>query len=100
MTKGQQGSHRLAQLAYDLRWPCARVHGPAIRGRHAPPGAAPGRRLAVGPQSAGSTPGPACYGHGGREPTVTDANLVLGRLNPARFLGGELTLDTEAPRRA
>ena len=50
----------------------------------------PQNRLHVGPQSAGSTPGPACYGNGGTEPTVTDANLVLGRLNPDRFLGGEL----------
>src|SRR6266581_1275894 len=56
-------------------------------------------RLHVGPQSAGSTPGPACYGNGGTDPTVTDANLVLGRLNPARFLGGELTLDQDAARR-
>jgi N-methylhydantoinase A len=55
-------------------------------------------RLHVGPQSAGSTPGPACYGNGGAEPTVTDANLVLGRLNPNRFLGGELTLDRDAAR--
>jgi len=46
----------------------------------------PQNRLHVGPQSAGSTPGPACYGNGGSEPTVTDANLVLGRLNPNRFL--------------
>jgi len=59
----------------------------------------PQNRLHVGPQSAGSTPGPACYGNGGTEPTVTDANLVLGRLNPDRFLGGELKLDTEAARR-
>ncbi|MCC6890445.1 MAG: hydantoinase/oxoprolinase family protein [Hyphomicrobiales bacterium] len=57
-------------------------------------------RLHVGPQSAGSTPGPACYGRGGTQATVTDANLVLGRLNPQRFLGGELILDTEAARRA
>src|SRR5262250_3178274 len=56
----------------------------------------PQNRLHVGPQSAGSTPGPACYGNGGAEPTVTDANLVLGRLNPNRFLGGELTLDQDA----
>src|SRR5262249_15474952 len=55
-------------------------------------------RLHVGPQSAGSTPGPACYGNGGSDPTVTDANLVLGRLNPDRFLGGELKLDVEAAR--
>src|SRR5262249_13151877 len=58
----------------------------------------PQHRLHVGPQSAGSTPGPACYGNGGSEPTVTDANLVLGRLNPNRFLGGELKLDVEAAR--
>ena len=60
----------------------------------------PQNRLHVGPQSAGSTPGPACYGNGGTEPTVTDANLVLGRLNPARFLGGELKLDTAAAEAA
>jgi N-methylhydantoinase A len=60
----------------------------------------PQHRMHVGPQSAGSTPGPACYGNGGTEPTVTDANLVLGRLNPDRFLGGELKLDVDAARRA
>src|SRR5262249_62377832 len=60
----------------------------------------PKNRLSVGPQSAGSTPGPACYGNSGAEPTVTDANLVLGRLNPDRFLGGELKLDTAAARQA
>ncbi len=58
------------------------------------------RRLHVGPQSAGSTPGPVCYDRGGEAPTVTDANLVLGRLNAERFLGGELALTTEAARRA
>ena len=58
------------------------------------------KRLQIGPQSAGSTPGPVCYGRGGTEPTVTDANLVLGRLNPERFLGGELKLDVDAARRA
>lgn len=57
-------------------------------------------RLHVGPQSAGSTPGPVCYQRGGTEPTVTDANLVLGRLNPDRFLGGEMGLGVEAARRA
>lgn len=57
-------------------------------------------RLHVGPQSAGSTPGPVCYGRDGVEPTVTDANLVLGRINPAHFLGGELRLDVEAAMRA
>jgi N-methylhydantoinase A len=58
------------------------------------------KRLHVGPKSAGSTPGPVSYGRGGAEPTVTDANLVLGRLNPANFLGGEMELDVEAARRA
>ena len=52
--------------------------------------------LHVGPQSAGAIPGPACYGRGGTEPTVTDANLILGYLDPAHFLGGTSTLDTAA----
>jgi N-methylhydantoinase A len=52
--------------------------------------------LKVGPQSAGATPGPACYGRGGTEPTVTDANLVLGRIDPAYFLGGTWPLDVTA----
>ncbi|NUR98824.1 MAG: hydantoinase/oxoprolinase family protein [Kribbellaceae bacterium] len=51
--------------------------------------------LRVGPQSAGARPGPACYGRGGTEPTVTDANLVLGRIDPDGFAGGRLTLDTK-----
>jgi len=52
--------------------------------------------LKVGPQSAGAEPGPICYGGGGVEPTVTDANLVLGRLDPEDFLGGEMKLDAKA----
>jgi N-methylhydantoinase A len=56
--------------------------------------------LRVGPQSAGSVPGPACYGRGGTEPAVTDALLVLGYLDPDRFLGGEMTLDADAAHRA
>ena len=55
---------------------------------------------AVGPRSAGSEPGPACYGRGGVEPTVTDADAVLGYLNPAYFLGGRLRLDTAAAEAA
>ena len=51
--------------------------------------------LKVGPRSAGARPGPACYGAGGTEPTVTDANLVLGRINPDYFLGGRMRLDAE-----
>ena len=51
--------------------------------------------LRVGPRSAGASPGPACYGKGGIKPTVTDANLVLGRLDPGYFLGGRMSLDIE-----
>ena len=56
--------------------------------------------LRVGPHSAGADPGPVCYGQGGIEPTITDANLVLGRISPNYFLGGEMQLDAEAARRA
>lgn len=59
-----------------------------------------GGMLQVGPESAGAEPGPACYGRGGVRPTVTDANLVLGRLLPDAFLGGQMRLDIEAARRA
>jgi N-methylhydantoinase A len=55
--------------------------------------------LRVGPRSAGGQPGPICYGWGGDRPTVTDANLVLGRLSPTNFLGGEMPLDVEAARK-
>ena len=61
---------------------------------------AQGRALRVGPESAGAAPGPVCYGGGGAEPTVTDANLLLGRLAPDLFLGGEMRLDEDAARRA
>jgi N-methylhydantoinase A len=54
----------------------------------------------VGPQSAGATPGPACYGRGGEEPTVTDANLVLGVLGSTQRLGGEVTLDPDLAHRS
>ena len=56
--------------------------------------------LKVGPESAGADPGPACYGLGGTQPTVTDADLVLGYLDPAFFLGGRMRLDVNAARRA
>jgi len=59
-----------------------------------------GGLLQVGPESAGAEPGPACYGAGGTEPTVTDANLVLGRLCAEEFLGGRMRLDTAAAFRA
>ncbi|MGB6066204.1 MAG: hydantoinase/oxoprolinase family protein [Desulfomonilaceae bacterium] len=54
-----------------------------------------GKSLEVGPQSAGSMPGPACYDQGGKEPTVTDADLVLGYLNPDNYLGGKMLLDPD-----
>src|SRR5258706_8350435 len=54
------------------------------------------QRIAVGPDSAGSEPGPACYGRGGAAPTVTDADLVLGRIDPSYFAGGRVTLDPAA----
>ena len=56
--------------------------------------------LNVGPRSAGAWPGPACYGYGSTEPTVTDANVVLGRFRPMQPLGGEIMIDVEAARRA
>lgn len=59
-----------------------------------------GGMLRVGPQSAGANPGPACYGFGGTEPTVTDANVILGRISPENFLGGTMALDMEKARAA
>lgn len=59
-----------------------------------------GGALRVGPHSAGADPGPVCYGKGGTEPTISDANLVLGRINPKFFLGGEIELDVESARKA
>jgi N-methylhydantoinase A len=60
----------------------------------------PVKVLHVGPQSAGAFPGPACYGKGGTEPTSTDADLLLGYLNPEYFLGGEMSVDVELARKA
>ncbi len=60
----------------------------------------PGGALRSGPQSAGAVPGPACYGQGGVEPTSTDANLVLGRLSPEMFLGGDMRVRPELARTA
>ncbi|MGN6872587.1 MAG: hydantoinase/oxoprolinase family protein [Solirubrobacteraceae bacterium] len=56
----------------------------------------PAGAFRVGPRSAGATPGPACYGNGGQDPTVTDAHVVLGRIDPDRFLGGQMHLDGDA----
>jgi N-methylhydantoinase A/oxoprolinase/acetone carboxylase beta subunit len=60
----------------------------------------PGGAFRVGPRSAGAEPGPACYGKGGEEPTVTDAQVVLGRLDPEHFLGGDLTIDATLSEKA
>ena len=59
-----------------------------------------GSAMRVGPESAGAVPGPVCYGNGGTEPTITDANVVLGRLTPELFLGGEMHLDVAGARAA
>ena len=56
--------------------------------------------LFVGPRGAGAVPGPACYGLGGRDATVTDAQMVLGRLRPGSYAGGSLTLDGELAEQA
>ncbi len=60
----------------------------------------PGGAFRVGPRSAGADPGPACYGKGGSEPTVTDAQVVLGRLDPEQFLGGDISLNADLSRQA
>ena len=58
------------------------------------------KRINIGPESAGSEPGPACYGHGGTRPTVTDADVLLGRIEPDSFAGGSMRLDGAAARQA
>jgi N-methylhydantoinase A len=60
----------------------------------------PAGALKVGPRSAGAEPGPACYGWGGTEPTLTDANVLAGRINPGYFLGGKISLDVDGARAA
>ena len=86
------GGHRLALNSLDI---ASLGAGGGSIGR-----ADAGGILHVGPQSAGALPGPACYGNGGTHATVTDANLVLGYLDPARFLGGRTTLDVAAAEAA
>ena len=75
---------------YPVRTPVDRPGRDRRRRRHRSRGSTRAALLRVGPQSAGADPGPVCYGRGGTEPTVTDANVVLGRLNPDYFLGGEM----------
>ena len=87
-------SRQTALGYYPIKVPSVEVHSVGAGGgsiAHVPMTGA----LRVGPQSAGAVPGPACYGNGGIEPTVTDANVVLGRLPPS-LLGGEMALDTDA----
>ncbi|MFN8164339.1 MAG: hydantoinase/oxoprolinase family protein, partial [Solirubrobacterales bacterium] len=86
-TEASVGPHRVATPMVDIR--TIGAGGGSIAWVDS------GGLLRVGPQSAGSTPGPACYGRGGELPTVTDANLVLGYLDPADFWDGRLQLDRE-----
>jgi N-methylhydantoinase A len=86
------GSHRIALSSLDLA--SIGAGGGSIATVDA------GGILHVGPESAGAVPGPACYGQGGEAASVTDANLVLGYLDPARFLGGERPLDKSAAEAA
>jgi N-methylhydantoinase A len=79
---------------YPVRLPMVAVESIGAGGGSIAHVAAPGS-LRVGPRSAGAVPGPACYGLGGAEPTVTDANLVLGYLDPERLYGGSIRLDRE-----
>jgi N-methylhydantoinase A len=91
-TEGEIGGHRIASPVLDIH--TVGAGGGSIAWIDS------GGLLAVGPKSAGADPGPACYGHGGTQPTVTDADLLLGYLDPEFFHGGELTLDVEAARKA
>jgi N-methylhydantoinase A len=98
-----EAGHRLITRDYELEWEVP-VSVPMLDIRSVGAGGGSiawvdkGNSLRVGPKSAGANPGPACYRRGGTEPTVTDANLVLGRLHPS--LGGKFELDLEAAERA
>jgi N-methylhydantoinase A len=89
-TAETSAQRRLA--GYPVRLPMVAVESIGAGGGSVAHVAAPGA-LRVGPRSAGAVPGPACYGLGGAEPTVTDANLVLGYLDPERLYGGSIRLD-------
>ena len=84
------GNERAVE-GYPVRMATVDVHSVGAGGGSAA-GVDPGGFLQVGPASVGAVPGPACYGRGGVRPAVTDANLVLGRLHPARLLGGRLSV--------
>jgi N-methylhydantoinase A len=83
---------------FPLLMPIANIHTIGAGGGSVAYGEVGGLR--VGPESAGADPGPACYGRGGTRPTVTDANLVLGRIDPDTFAGGRMSLDSGAARTA
>ena len=91
-TEGMIGEHRIASPILDIH--TIGAGGGSIAWID------PGGLLAVGPKSAGAAPGPACYGRGGEQPTVTDAQYVLGYLDPACFEEGELQFDAAAARAA
>jgi N-methylhydantoinase A len=91
-TEGTIGEHRIASPILDIH--TIGAGGGSIAWIDS------GGLLAVGPKSAGAEPGPACYGRGGKQPTVTDAQVVLGYLDPAFFEKGELQFDVEAASRA
>jgi N-methylhydantoinase A len=91
-TEGQIGNHPVAIPMVDMH--TIGAGGGSIARVDA------GGMLLVGPESAGADPGPACYGKGGVHPTVTDANVVLGRLLPTGFLGGRMILDRHSAERA
>jgi len=82
-----------------LRFPCIDIHSIGAGGGSIA-WVDEANCLHVGPQSAGAVPGPACYDTGGMEPTVTDANLVLGYLNPKNYIGGRYLLSTESAEKA
>ena len=91
-TDGSIGDHRIASPILDIH--TIGAGGGSIARVES------GGLLAVGPASAGAQPGPACYGRGGKQPTVTDADFVLGYLDPDAFHGGQLKLDGDAAKRA
>jgi len=100
ITEGQSGQRRdMVVGKFHLLLPMVDIQAIGAGGGSIA-GVEEGGYLFVGPESAGAEPGPACYGQGGDLPTVTDADLVLGILDPTRFLGGKLQLDVDMARQA
>lgn len=99
VVEGQPDTSTEAELeGFPLMMPVVNIHTIGAGGGSV--AYAEGGGLRVGPQSAGADPGPACYDRGGTRPTVTDANCVLGRVDPGWFAGGQLRLDVDAAYRA